>query len=121
MLRNTYLMIRTKKRCAKFDEMQHQTASLFIKIEKKSFQFFPLQSSGIPRHIQVDTKSLCELFIETGKHQEKLDIWIKTTINKKGEVNNKTKKDLYYCLEENQEFIWDTFFNITQKILELSA
>ena len=36
MLRNTYLMIRTKKRCAKFDEMQHQTTSLFIKIEKKS-------------------------------------------------------------------------------------
>ena len=86
------------------------------KIEKKSFQFFPLQSSGIPRHIQVDTKSLCELFIETGKHQEKLDIWIKTTINKNGEVNNKTKKDLYFCLEENKEFIWDTFFNIKQKI-----
>jgi hypothetical protein len=33
------------------------------KIERKSFQFFPIQTNAIPRHIQVDKKALVELFI----------------------------------------------------------
>jgi hypothetical protein len=33
------------------------------KIERKSFQFFPIQTNAIPRHIQVDTKALVELFV----------------------------------------------------------
>ena len=90
------------------------------KIERKSFQFFPIQTNAIPRHIQIDTKALVELFVDTKKHQNLLDIWItKTTEIKsgknKGKQANKTKKDLYNCLEQNKEFIWDTFFNITQK------
>ena len=89
------------------------------KIERKSFQFFPIQTNAIPRHIQVDTKALVELFVDTEKHQKLLDIWItKTTEIKsgknKGNTKNKTKAYLYNCLEQNKEFIWNTFFNITQ-------
>jgi hypothetical protein len=89
------------------------------KIERKSFQFFPLQTNSIPRHIQIDTKALVELFVDTEKHQKLLDVWIKETTEiksgkNKGKPKNKTKADLYNCLEHNKEFIWNTFFNITQ-------
>ena len=89
------------------------------KIERKSFQFFPIQTNSIPRHIQVDTKALVELFIDTKKHQKLLDIWITnskeiTTGKNQGKIKNKTKQDLYNQLEQNKEFIWNTFFNITQ-------
>jgi hypothetical protein len=89
------------------------------KIERKSFQFFPIQTNAIPRHIQVDTKALVELFVDTEKHQKLLDIWITKTSEiksgkNKGNPKNKTKADLYNCLEQNKEFIWNTFFNISQ-------
>jgi len=88
-------------------------------LKRKSFQFFPIQTNSIPRHIQVDTKALVELFIETEKHQKLLDIWIKETTEiksgkNKGKPKNKTKGDLYNCLEQNKEFIWNTIFNIKQ-------
>ena len=83
------------------------------KIERKSFQFFPIQSNSIPRHIQIDTKALVELYIDTEKHKHLLDIWIKDTPE---EPKNKIKKNLYNCLEDNKEFIWDTFFDIKQKL-----
>ena len=91
------------------------------KIECKSFQFFPIQTNAISRHIQLDTKALVELFIETEKHQKLLDSWIKNpkkikTGKNKGKPENKTKGKLYDCLEENKEFIWDTFFQIKQNI-----
>ena len=90
------------------------------KIERKSFQFFPLQTNAIPRHIQVDTKALVELFVDTEKHQKLLNVWITETNEiksgkNKGKPKNKTKGDLYNCLEQNKEFIWDTFSDITQK------
>jgi hypothetical protein len=85
------------------------------RIECKSFQFFPLQTNCIPKHIQLDTKALVELFVDTTKHQKLLDVWIKTeTSNKAGQPKNKTKGDLYLCLEANKEFIWNEFFNISQ-------
>ena len=89
------------------------------KIERKSFQFFPIQTNAIPRHIQVDTKALVELFVNTEKHQKFLDVWIPETTEiqsgkNKGKPKNKTKADLYKCLEQNKDFIWNTFFNITQ-------
>ena len=62
------------------------------KIEGKMYQFFPLQSSIIPRHIQMDTKSVIELLVDKGK-KEYLD-----------------------NIELNKEFLWDKYFNITQKI-----
>jgi hypothetical protein len=62
------------------------------KIEGKMYQFFPLQSSIIPRHIQMDTKSIIELLVDKGK---------------KKYLDN---------IELNKEFLWDKFFNITQKI-----
>ena len=62
------------------------------KIEGKMYQFFPLQSSIIPRHIQIDTKSVIELLVDKGK-KEYLD-----------------------NIEVNKEFLWDNYFNITQKI-----
>ena len=91
------------------------------KIERKTFQFFPIQSNSIPRHIQVDTKALVELFIDTEKHQHLLDIWITKTTEiqsgkNKGKMKHKTKADLYLCLEQNKEFIWTTFFNITNSM-----
>ena len=91
------------------------------KIERKSFQFFPIQTNNIPRHIQVDTKALVELFVETEKHQQLLDVWITETTEiktgkNKGKPKNKTKGDLYNVLEQNKEFIWDIFFNIKQSL-----
>ena len=83
------------------------------KIERKSFQFFPIQTNSISRHIQIDTKGLVELFIDTKKHQESLNIWIKDNIDK---PKNKSKADLYTCLDENKEFIWITFFDIKKKL-----
>jgi len=89
------------------------------KIERKSFQFFPLQTNAIPRHIQVDTKALVELFVDTEKHQKLLNVWITETNEiksgkNKGKPKNKTKGDLYNCLEQIKEFIWDTFSDIRQ-------
>ena len=62
------------------------------KIEGKMYQFFPIQSSIIPNHIQIDTKSIIELLVE------------------------KEKKQYLDNVELNKEFLWDKFFNITQKI-----
>jgi N-acetylmuramoyl-L-alanine amidase len=91
------------------------------KLERKSFQFFPLQTNAIPRHIQLDTKAIVELFVDTEKHKKLLDIWIKNpkpikTGKNKGQPQNKTKGCLYDFLEENKEFIWETFFSVKQKM-----
>ena len=83
------------------------------KIERKSFQFFPIQTNTVPKHIQLDTKALVELFIDTKKHQDLLNIWIKDNIDK---PKNKSKADLYTCLDENKEFIWITCFDVKQKL-----
>ena len=58
--------------------------------EAKMFQFFPLQTQIIPRHIQIDTKSIIELLIDTDKKQY---------------LDN---------VELNKEIIWDKFFTINQ-------
>jgi NADH:ubiquinone oxidoreductase subunit len=60
--------------------------------EAKMFQFFPLQTQLIPRHIQIDTKSIIELLVDT---------------DKKYYFNN---------VELNKEILWDNFFNIKQKL-----
>lgn len=62
------------------------------KIEGKMYQFFAIQSSIIPNHIQIDTKAIIELLV------------------------NKEKKQYLDNVELNKEFLWDKFFNITQKI-----
>ena len=62
------------------------------KIEGKMYQFFPIQSSIIPNHIQIDTKSVIELLVD------------------------KEKKKYLDNIELNKEFLWDKFFNITKKI-----
>jgi len=62
------------------------------KIERKSFQFFPIQSNAILRHIQVDTKAIIELFI---------------TEDKKQYLDN---------IELHKEILWDKIFNITQSL-----
>ena len=58
--------------------------------EAKMFQFFPLQTQIIPRHIQIDTKSIIELLVDTDKKQY---------------LDN---------VELNKEIIWDKFFTINQ-------
>ena len=56
---------------------------------------------------------------DTEKHKDQLNVWIPETeeikVGKnKGKLKNKTKGDLYNHIETNKEFIWDTFFNVTQ-------
>ena len=69
------------------------------KIERKSFQFFPIQTNAIPRHIQVDTKALVELFVETEKHKKLLEVWIKeTTEIQSGKNKGKPKNRASYAL-----------------------
>ena len=58
--------------------------------EAKMFQFFPLQTQIIPRHIQLDTKSIIELLVDTDKKQY---------------LDN---------VELNKEILWDKFFTINQ-------
>jgi hypothetical protein len=62
------------------------------KIERKAFQFFPIQSNAILRHIQIDTKALIELFIKEEKKQY---------------LDN---------VELHKEFIWDKIFNVKQSL-----
>lgn len=62
------------------------------KIERKAFQFFPIQSNAILRHIQIDTKALIELLIKEDKKQY---------------LDN---------VELHKEFIWDKIFNIKQTL-----
>ena len=62
------------------------------KIDGKSFQFFPLQTSIIPRHIQIDTKSIIELLVDKEKSQYLNEL------------------QLY------KDILWGKYFNITQNI-----
>ena len=54
----------------------------------KMFQFFPLQTHLIPRHIQIDTKSLVELLIDADK------------------------KQYFDNIETNKEKLWNSFFKL---------
>ena len=62
------------------------------KIEGKMYQFFPIQSSIIPNHIQIDTKALIELLVK------------------------EDKQPLLKNIELNKEFLWDKFFDIKHKM-----
>lgn len=62
------------------------------KLDGKTFQVLPLQTSIIPKHIQLDTKSIIELFV----------------------INN--KKEYLDNLSSYREILWDKYFDITQKI-----
>jgi len=95
------------------------------KLDRKAYQFCPLQNNVIPRHIQIDTKAVVELLVNTDKHKNLIDKWITqpktiTTGKNKGKLKNKTKGDLYNFLEPNKEFIWDTFFTIQPSIKHYS-
>ena len=57
-------------------------------VNTKMFQFFPLQTHLIPRHIQIDTKSVVELLIDTDK------------------------KQYFDNIETNKEKLWNTFFKL---------
>ena len=54
----------------------------------KMFQFFPLQTHLIPRHIQIDTKSIVELLIDADK------------------------KQYFDNIETNKEKLWNAFFKL---------
>jgi len=58
--------------------------------EAKMFQFFPLQTQFIPRHIQLDTKSIIDLLVD------------------------KDKKQYLDNVEKYKEIIWDRYFTIKQ-------
>jgi len=58
--------------------------------DAKMFQFFPLQTQIISRHIQIDTKSIIELLVDADKKQY---------------LDN---------VELNKEILWDKFFTINQ-------
>ena len=81
-------------------------------LETKAFQFFPIQTNAIPRHIQIDTKAMVELFVDT-KRDEKL-LKICKFPEKDGKVMSATSGNLNNCLEENKEFIWDALWDVKQ-------
>ena len=62
------------------------------KEETKLFQFFPLRTNIIMKHIQIDTKSLIELFIRENKGKLLNDI------------------------ENNKDEIWNKFFKLDEKV-----
>ena len=62
------------------------------KEETKLFQFFPLRTDIIMKHIQIDTKSLTELF----------------TRENKGKLLND--------IENNKDEIWNKFFKLNEKV-----
>ena len=81
----------------KADPQQYLKYMIFmnIKLEEiqgKMYQFFPLQTDIIPKHIQIETAALVDLFIE-----ENLKTYIKN-------------------IELYQKPLWDKFFNITQHL-----
>ena len=82
------------------------------RLEAKAFQFFPIQTNAVPRHIQVDTKAMVELFVDT-KRDEKL-MKICKFPEKDGKIMKSVSNNLMYCLEENKEFIWDYLWDVKQ-------
>ena len=62
------------------------------KIDGKMYQFFPLQSSIIPNHIQIDTTAIIDLLID------------------------KDKKKYFDNVILYKEIVWGTYFKITPKI-----
>jgi len=81
-------------------------------LEAKAFQFFPIQTNTIPRHIQVDTKAMVELFVDT-KRDEKLMKLCKFP-EKNGKILSSTSGNLNNCIEENKVFIWDYLWDVKQ-------
>ena len=82
------------------------------RLEAKAFQFFPIQSNAVPRHIQVDTKAMVELFVDTERDEKLLKI-CKFPV-KDGKIMTATSGNLNNCLEENKEFIWDYLWDVKQ-------
>ena len=58
------------------------------KIEGKMFQFFPLQTKIVPKHIQIDTKGLIDLMVKKDKNEY---------------LNN---------IEKYKDLLWAKYFNI---------
>ena len=83
------------------------------RLQAKAFQFFPIQTNAIPRHIQVDTKAMVELFVDT-KRDENLMKICKFPV-KDGKIMSATSGNLNNCLEENKVFIWDYLWDVKQK------
>lgn len=75
----------------------NQMIYMCLEIEKentKSFQFFPLRTDIVIKFIQIDTKSLIELFIKEDK--------------------GKLLKDI----EKYKDEIWNMFFKLNSKIFK---
>lgn len=70
------------------------------KLEKKTFQIFPLRTSIYPKFIQIDTAILIDLVV--GKDKE----------NK----NDKVKNDYLHNIEEHKDEFWNKYFNLKHKI-----
>lgn len=81
-------------------------------LEAKAFQFFPIQTNAIPRHIQMDTKAIVELFVDTKRDEKLMEIC--KFPEKDGKILNSTSNNLMYCLEDNKEFIWDALWDVKQ-------
>ena len=77
------------------------------KIEAKSFQFMPLQTNLTPKHVQIDTKAIIELLVDTKIH---INLFEKCK-----NIKAFTKTELQKNIRMNKPYIWDEFFNITQK------
>ena len=83
-------------------------------LEAKSFQFFPIQTTAIPRHIQIDTKAMVQLFVDTER-----DVELMKTCKfpeKDGKKMNATSTNLFKCLQENKEYIWAALWDVKQRL-----
>ena len=83
-------------------------------LEAKSFQFFPIQTTAIPRHIQIDTKAMVELFVDTKRDKELMKIC--KFPEKDGKVMNATYGNLYKRLQDNKEYIWAALWDVKQTL-----
>ena len=89
------------------------------KLELKSFQFFPLRTSIIPKHIQLDTTTLIDLFLENKNEYRKKVSEVKNDVwNKVFNLNDPVFKMKSYtfdysirtdCFTVSLQFIHNSF------------
>jgi hypothetical protein len=86
-------------------------------VGKNRMQVVPVLSYSIKCNPEEypDEHELLELFVDSDRHKELIDVCIKTPRkNKDGKDMKKTKSELLVHIEDNKEFLWDGIFNITQ-------
>jgi hypothetical protein len=82
-------------------------------VGKNRMQVVPVLSYSIKCNPEEypDEHELLELFVDSDRHKELIDVCIKTPRkNKDGKDMKKTKSELLVHIEDNKEFLWDGIF-----------